>query len=96
MIRKQLYLEEAQDRALKRRAQELGVSEAEVVRRALDQALRSGDASLILQRKQQNLQAFFEDADEIMETRSLPEDFRFERDSTYEEDGKTRGWHRDL
>jgi hypothetical protein len=40
MIRKQLYLEERQHRALKRRAEELGVSEAEVMRRALDDALR--------------------------------------------------------
>lgn len=40
MIRKQLYLEERQHRALKRRAAELGVSEAEVMRRALDEALR--------------------------------------------------------
>ena len=39
MIRKQLYIEEAQDKALKRRAKELGVTEAEVVRRALDEAL---------------------------------------------------------
>lgn len=39
MVRKQLYLTEAQDEALKRKAEEEGVSEAEVVRRALDQAL---------------------------------------------------------
>ncbi len=44
MVRKQLYLTEAQDAALKRKADEAGISEAEVVRRALDQALitRSG------------------------------------------------------
>jgi hypothetical protein len=40
MIRKQLYLEDHQDAQLKRRARELGVSEAEVVRRALEDALR--------------------------------------------------------
>jgi hypothetical protein len=39
MIRKQLYLDEHHDRALKERARELGLSEAEVVRRALDAAL---------------------------------------------------------
>ena len=39
MIRKQLYLEASQDRALKRRAKALGVSQAELLRRALDAAL---------------------------------------------------------
>ncbi len=36
MIRKQLYISEAQDAALKERARSSGMSEAEVVRRALD------------------------------------------------------------
>ena len=40
--RKQLYLEETQDRALKRRAKALGVSEAELVRRALASVLSEG------------------------------------------------------
>lgn len=39
MVRKQLYIEESQDKALKRRAKKLGISEAEVVRKALDAAL---------------------------------------------------------
>lgn len=39
MVRKQLYIEEGQDRAIKRRAKALGISEAEVVRAALDAAL---------------------------------------------------------
>ena len=43
-VRKQLSLTPEQDRALKRRSRELGVSEAELVRRALDAAL-SGAAS---------------------------------------------------
>ena len=38
-VRKQLSVTPEQDRALKRRARELGVSEAELVRRALDAAL---------------------------------------------------------
>jgi hypothetical protein len=36
MIRKQIYLELSQDRMLKQRAQELGVSEAELIRRCLN------------------------------------------------------------
>lgn len=39
MVRKQLYLTEAQDAALKRKAEAVGISEAEIVRRALDDAL---------------------------------------------------------
>jgi hypothetical protein len=39
MVRKQLYIEEGQERAIKRRAKALGISEAEVVRAALDTAL---------------------------------------------------------
>jgi hypothetical protein len=36
MIRKQIYLEPAQDVILRQRAQELGVSEAALIRRCLD------------------------------------------------------------
>ncbi|HET8985261.1 MAG TPA: CopG family transcriptional regulator [Trueperaceae bacterium] len=47
MVRKQLYLSEAQDAALKERARSSGMSEAEVVRRALDVELleRSHEAA---------------------------------------------------
>lgn len=36
MIRKQIYIDPAQEALLKQRAQELGVSEAELIRRCLD------------------------------------------------------------
>jgi hypothetical protein len=39
MVRKQLYLEERHERALKRRAAATGLSEAELVRQALEAAL---------------------------------------------------------
>jgi hypothetical protein len=39
MIRKQLYIEARQDQALKDRAKALGISEAELMRRALDAVL---------------------------------------------------------
>ncbi|MBA3945782.1 MAG: ribbon-helix-helix domain-containing protein [Herpetosiphonaceae bacterium] len=41
MIRKQIYLEPAQNAQLKRLAHESGVSEAELVRQAIDAYLRS-------------------------------------------------------
>lgn len=39
MIRKQVYIDPRQERLLKRRASELGVTEAELIRRGLDQTL---------------------------------------------------------
>lgn len=36
MIRKQVYIEERQERVLKRRAKELGLTEAELIRRGID------------------------------------------------------------
>jgi len=47
VIRKQLYIEPRQEEALKRRARELGVSEAELVRRALDASLAGDPATLM-------------------------------------------------
>src|SRR6266849_4117052 len=41
MVRKQVYIDPAQDRLLKRRATELGVTEAELIRRALDSLART-------------------------------------------------------
>ncbi len=44
MVRKQLYIDVRHERDLKRRASELGVSEAELVRRALDASLGGVEA----------------------------------------------------
>jgi hypothetical protein len=38
MIRKQVYIEERHDRLLKQRARQRGVTEAEIIREALDRA----------------------------------------------------------
>ena len=40
MVRKQVYLEAGQERVLKARAKQLGVTEAEIIRRSLDRGLR--------------------------------------------------------
>jgi hypothetical protein len=42
MVRKQIYIGREQDELLKQRAQELGVSEAELVRRGIEHVLESG------------------------------------------------------
>jgi len=41
MVRKQVYIEPEQDRLLKRRAKELGVTESDLIRRGIDQADRA-------------------------------------------------------
>lgn len=46
MIRKQVYIEARQDRSLKRRARETGVSEAELVRRGIDALERGANATV--------------------------------------------------
>ncbi len=40
MVRKQVYIEPEQERFLKRRARELGVTEAELIRRGIEQVGR--------------------------------------------------------
>lgn len=83
MIRKQLYLEEAQDQALKARAKELGVSEAEFVRRALDAALYpSGGASSA---RHQALDQLLKNARQRSQTHPFPESYTFDREELYEE-----------
>lgn len=42
MIRKQVYIEPEQDALLKRRARELGVSEAALIRRGIEEVARLG------------------------------------------------------
>ena len=50
MIRKQIYLDPAQDALLKQRARELGVSEAELIRRCLDAMARQAVTIAVDQR----------------------------------------------
>jgi hypothetical protein len=42
MVRKQVYIEQRQEARLKRAAKQHGVSEAEIIRRALDRELSTG------------------------------------------------------
>jgi len=44
MIRKQVYIKPAHERTLKRRARELGVTEAELIRQGIEQLARSASA----------------------------------------------------
>jgi hypothetical protein len=63
MIRKQLYITDVHERALKMKAREMGVSEAELVRRLLDRLrLEAGEGVLAFGRVEAAL-GFLEAAD---------------------------------
>jgi hypothetical protein len=85
-VRKQLSVTAAQNRQLKRRSQELGVSEAEVVRRALDAALVSGEADSTAHDR------LVEDL--LTNTRRLAQGRRlvgpFEREALYDDRGRSQ------
>ncbi|MEX2534300.1 MAG: ribbon-helix-helix protein, CopG family [Trueperaceae bacterium] len=86
MVRKKLHLEEAQDKALKRRARELGISEAEVVRQALDEAFSSRLDAKVIRGQREILNAIFHDADEFANTQESSQPYKFDRQALYEED----------
>lgn len=88
MIRKQLYISDEHERALKARARELGVSEAELVRRMLDGLLLGGEGwtgLLAGAGAAEALEGFLEDADRLAESHGFPEGYRFDRDELYED-----------
>jgi hypothetical protein len=72
MVRKQLYIDEAQERQLKARSEELGISEAEIVRRLLDRGLFDGtSASTPRSAAEAHVEAFLSQADEISKSARL-------------------------
>ena len=86
MVRKQLYISEEHERALKARARELGVSEAELVRRMLDGLLLAGEGGrgLAGAGAAEALEGFLEEADRLAESHRFPEGYLFYRDELYE------------
>ena len=83
MIRKQLYITREQDHALKRQARALGVSEAELVRRALDAAARE-DARRPLPGPDDPLAELLANTRRLASRSRLPAGYRFDRDDLYE------------
>lgn len=84
MVRKQIYIEPRQEQTLKRQAKELQISEAELVRRAIDQI---GRAPVLLS-SDLRLRAW-EEAKELIEKRKkmvVPQTGRsWTRDELYDE-----------
>ena len=89
MVRKQLYLTPAQDRALKERARREHRSEADLVRQAVDLLLDDGAKA---QAAVDDLQRFLErvDAEHPAEPRASGEGRGWTRDELY--DGRLSRW----
>ncbi|RMF71524.1 MAG: DNA-binding protein [Alphaproteobacteria bacterium] len=83
MIRKQLYITEQQEHALKRRAKTLGVSEAEFIRRALDAMLRDQPREPLPRRDA--LHGLLDHTRRLAETHRTPAGYRFDREALYAE-----------
>lgn len=88
MIRKQLYISDDHERALKAKAREAGVSEAALIRGFLDRLLlgSEGSSQASLGRAQAALD-FLEATDEISTSHRFAEDYRFDREDLYEDRG---------
>ena len=80
MIRKQLYIIEAQEEALKAQARSLGVSEAE---------LRAGPSAFLAEtspetaRRRPALERFLEHTCDLADRHRLPAVYEFDRDELY-------------
>jgi hypothetical protein len=87
MIRKQLYISDEHERALKARARELGVSEAELVRRMLDGLLLDGESrgGLAGTSAAEALEGFLEEADRLAESHRFQRGYVFDRNELYED-----------
>jgi len=87
VIRKQLYISDQHERALKARARELGISEAELVRRMLDGLLldEDGGRGLAWAGAAEALEGFLEEADRLAESHRFQRGYVFSQDELYED-----------
>ncbi|ADD26830.1 Tchh; trichohyalin [Meiothermus ruber DSM 1279] len=90
MVRKQLYLRPEHERLLKQKARETGLSEAELMRQALDQFFRDVDAPL--PGHVEALGAFLREAQQISKQHRLPAEWRFRREEAYTREAR---WERE-
>jgi len=69
------------------RSRALGVSEAELVRRVLDDLLLEGEGGTRLAGAgaTEALEGFLEEADQLAEAHHFPEDYSFDREELYED-----------
>jgi hypothetical protein len=87
VVRKQLYISEEHERALKARARELGVSEAELAQRMLDGLLLEGEGreGLAGTGAAAALEGFLKEADRLTESHCFQRGYVFYRNELYED-----------
>ena len=85
MVRKRLYITEAQEEALKNRARSLGISEAELTRRALDAFLAESSPDTLQRRPV--LDRLLEHTRDLADRHQLPSDYEFDREELYADRG---------
>ena len=87
VVKKQLYISDEHERAIKARARELRVSEAELVRRMLDGLLLDGDGGrgLAGAGAAEALEDFLEEADRMEESHRFQRGYVFDRNELYED-----------
>lgn len=84
MIRKQIYIQKSQEERLKRVAEERGVSEAEIIRRALENELkRAGYRPAYDREAWQRLEAAIHEMDKLPPVPQKKRDWK--REDLYEE-----------
>jgi len=83
VVRKQLYITEGQDQALKHEAQSLGISEAELVRRAIDELLQGKTGHSVRQREA--LSELIGHTKCLAKNHRLPQHYLFDRETLYAE-----------
>ena len=82
MVRKQVYIEPAQERFLKQRARELGVTEADLIRRGIEQIARAPGRPVYDATAWAGVLAFLQRRAAVT---PLTERWRWRRDDAYEE-----------
>jgi hypothetical protein len=82
MIRKQLYIEPRQDAVLKRLAQKVGLSEAELIRQAIDRQMSAVPSGIRDLDAWEREKAFIA---ERMAAGSIPDRHEWHREAIYEE-----------
>jgi hypothetical protein len=87
VVRKQLYMIDVHERALKARARELGLSEAELVRRMLDGLLLGGEGArgLAGAGAAEALEGFLMQADRLAESHRFQKGCVFSRHELHED-----------
>ncbi len=82
MIRKQVYIEPEQEDLLKRRSKELGVSEAALIRRGIDEVAHQGPSGVLDKKAWEEALAFMKERAKM----KVPQTGRsWTRDELYEE-----------